>query len=339
MTKVILDREIFKHKEVLVTGGAGFIGSHLVQALVNCHAEVTVVDNFSTGKLENLASVSKKLELIEGDIRKMDTLQQVGKVDIIFNEAAVSLLKSFKDPFSDLRTNVGGLINILEISRRYDAKLIHASTGSVYGNPKRIPIDEEHPLHPISPYGVSKLSAELYCKLYFELYGIDVTCLRYFNVYGPRQIIGEETGVIPIFVLRVLSGEPLTIFGNGLQTRDFLHVSDCVKANLLVAMSEDVKGLTINVGGKGDEIRILDLAYLVMKLSNKKTPIVFKDPKPGDIRRLVADISRAKTLLGYEPEVTLEQGLLDYIKYLKLSFTCKNKRRIPPYKQRDKCNI
>lgn len=324
MKMIIDDVNFFSGKRILVTAGAGFIGSYLVEALVDLQAEVIVIDNFSTGNIENLASVLNNIKLIKGDIRDMNLLQQVGKADIIFNEAASTLLKSFRDLVSDLQINTGGIINILEICRRYDAKLIHASTGSVYGNPIRVPIDEGYPLNPISPYGISKLAAELYCKLYFELYGIDVTCLRYFNVYGPRQRIGEETGVIPIFVSRVLSGEPIIIFGDGSQTRDFLHVSDCVKANLLAAISENARGLALNIGGKGNEVSILELAHLVMKLTNKTVPIKFKDPKPGDIGRLVADISRARTILGYEPEVSLEKGLLDYINYIRSTYYTKN---------------
>lgn len=303
----------------MVTGGCGFIGSHLVEALVGLKAHIIVIDNLSSGNIENIHSVHTKIKLIRGDIRKTDVIEKVGRFDMLFNEAATSLIPSFDDPLSDLYVNAGGVINILEAVRKFDAKIIHASSGSVYGNPIKIPINEEHPLNPISPYGVSKLAAEFYCKLYFQLYNIDVSCLRYFNVYGPRQRIGEETGVIPIFVSRILSSEPLTIFGDGLQTRDFLHVSDCVRANLLAAMSENVKGFAINIGGKGDEVKILDLGYLIIKLLNKKTPIIFKDPKLGDIRRLVADISRAKTLLEYEPKISLEEGLLGYINYLRSS--------------------
>jgi len=309
--------EFFREKRILVTGGAGFIGSHLVETLIGYGAHVIVIDDFSTGKLFNLSKVLKEVNLIKGDIRRKKLLKNLGKIDIIFNEAAISLSKSFREPFSDLSTNAGGMINVLELARRYDAKVIQASTGTVYGNPVRLPIDENHSVHPISPYGVSKLAAEFYCKLYHELYGLDVCWLRYFNVYGPRQIVGEETGVIPIFISRILSNQPITIFGDGKQTRDFLYVSDCVRANILAATAKNVKGLTINVGGKGREASILDLAYVIMKVLNKESPIIFKDPKPGDIRRLVADISRAKRLLGYEPKVELEEGILKLYNYLK----------------------
>jgi len=314
-------RQMMSDRSVLVTGGAGFIGSHLVESLVGLGAKVIVVDNFSSGKLENLDAALGRCKTIEGDIRDINTFEGIGKVDIIFNEAAMPLIPSFKDPTSDLYTNAGGLLNVLETARRWDAKLIQASTGSVYGNPIRIPIREDHPVNPISPYGVSKLAAELYCRLYVELYSMDVCCLRYFNVYGPRQIVGEETGVIPIFVSRTLDNKTLTIFGDGRQSRDFVHVSDVVKANLLAATSKDSRGLIANIGGSGNEISILDLAYFVMKLLDKKLSIVFKAPKKGDISRLVADISRARSLLGYRPEVDLEEGLRDYIRYRKLQLS------------------
>jgi UDP-glucose 4-epimerase len=311
------DDKFFEDKKVVVTGGCGFIGSHLVEALVALKADVVVIDNLSSGKTENVRSVHKYFRLIEGDIQKREIIEKAGHFQILFNEAATSLVPSFRNPFSDLCVNAGGIINVLDVARKNDATVIHASTGSIYGNPIVVPIAEEHPTCPISPYAVSKLAAEFYTKLYLQLYDLDVACLRYFNVYGPRQRVSEETGVIPIFISRIVSNEPLTIFGDGLQTRDFLHVSDCVRANLLAATSKSIKGKQINIGGKGDEVTILDLAHLLMKLANQKVPITFKDSKPGDIRRLMADISKAKTLLGYTPEVTLDKGLSDYITYFK----------------------
>ena len=308
----------FNDKEILVTGGAGFIGSHLVEVLVGLGSRVTVVDNLSSGSRINLASCLDKINLIEGDISKASFVKELGHFDIIFNEAAVSLLKSFQDPILDLHTNAGGMINILGLARKYDSKIIHASTGSVYGNPAKIPISEDHSISPISPYGTSKLCAEYYCKLYLDLYEIDVTCLRYFNVYGPRQKVSEETGVLPIFISKILSGDPITIFGDGYQTRDFLHVKDCVKANLLAAVA-NTKGKVINIGGSGDEISIIGLAQLIMKIVGKKTHIIFKEPKPGDIRRLMADISTAKRLIGYTPDIELDVGITDLVDYLRCS--------------------
>jgi len=306
-------RQFFENKRVLVTGGAGFIGSHIVEALVSLGAEVIVIDDLSFGNLENLTEVHGKYKFIKGDVSQKCIFEEIPKVDIIFNEAALSLSNSFKDPIRDLVVNAGGMINIMEVARRFDSKVIQASTGSVYGNPIKIPITEDHPLNPISPYGCSKLAAEVYCDMYYRIYDLNVCCLRYFNVYGPRQRIGEETGVIPIFVSRALNDQPFTIYGDGTQTRDFLHVKDVVRANLLAAISDSMKGQKVNIGGGGPEITILELAHLIAKLMGKQARFIFKDPKPGDIRRLVADISKAKVLMQYEPQISLHQGLKEYI--------------------------
>jgi len=304
----------YEGKTVLVTGGAGFIGSHLVEMLVELSARVTVIDNLRTGSVSNLKNVVGKVSLVNGDIAEPETFENIERPEIIFNEAANALVPSFRDPYQDLKTNTGGVISILEFARRIDARVIHASTGSIYGNPVRLPIDETHPLNPISPYGVSKLCAELYCNLYTSIYRLSVTCLRYFNVYGPRQRVGEETGVIPIFVSNAVNGRPLAIFGDGNQTRDFVFVKDVVRANLLAGLSKS-HGESMNVGGKGRELSIKELAFLIGKLLRKKISLDFRDPKPGDIRRLVADSSKAKRLISYSPEVSLERGLESYISF------------------------
>ena len=306
----------FKNMKATVFGGAGFIGSHLTEALVNAKSEVTVVDNLLSSKLDNLASVIDSIDFVRGDIRNPQIFDELGSVDIIFNEAAVSLVKSFRNPFLDLTTNVGGTINILEYSRKHNAKVIHASTGSVYGEPQYIPMDEKHPLNPISFYALSKLTSENYCKLFHDIYGVKVSILRYFNVFGPRQHIGEETGVIPIFVSRILQKQPLTIFGDGYQTRDFLHVDDCVNATLLAAANDASIGSCSNIGGMGVEVSIVDLAKLLMKLLDTTVPLIHSDPKPGDIQRLVADSEQANSLFGYRPMVSLESGLKSYVEFI-----------------------
>ena len=309
---------MFEGLRVLVTGGAGFVGSHLVETLINNGANVIVLDDLSTGKMENIEHLKGRCEVVIGDVRKRSVLQKIGKVDIIFHEAARALLPSFEDPNLDLQVNTGGTINILEIARKCDAKIIHASTGSIYGNPVKLPISEDHPLNPISPYAISKLTAEMYCNFYLREYGLFVVCLRYFNVYGPRQAISEEMGVIPIFVSRVLAEKNPVIFGHGKQTRDFTHVSDVVNANLLGATTREAKGKIVNIG-TGTEISILDLAFMILQLCNCGLNPVFSEPKPGDIRRLVADISLAKEIMGYEPKVQLKKGILDYISWYKRS--------------------
>ena len=297
-------------------GGAGFIGSHIVERLAALGGEVIALDDLSNGKLTNLAGLGNSVRPVQGDVRTFD-FASLGKLDGIFNEAARALLPSFEDPFTDLEVNAGGAARILEYARRSDVKVIHASSGSVYGNPVKVPITESHPLNPISPYGVSKLASEFYCSLYYRDYGLDVVALRYFNVYGPRQTVSEEMGVIPIFVRRSLLKQALRIFGDGKQTRDFLNVGDVVNANLLAYASKKAKGEVMNIGGGGLEISIEELAKVVMKLCNFDAPLVYADPKPGDIRRLAADNTLAMDLIGYSPRVSLDDGLRQYIQYLK----------------------
>ena len=272
------------------------------------------MDDFSNGKRANLASEGDSLTLLQGDVRTFD-FDSLGKLDGVFNEAARALLPSFADPVTDLLVNAGGAIRLLEYARKHEVKLVHASSGSVYGNPTKIPISEDHPLNPISPYGASKLTSELYCSLYFRDYGLDVVALRYFNVYGPRQTVNEEMGVIPIFVSRALREQPLRIFGDGKQSRDFLNVRDVVEANLLAYESTRSAGQIMNIGGGGDEVSIRALALMVMKGCGYEAALVYTEPKPGDIRRLVADNTLAKVTIGYEPKVSLEAGLREYIEY------------------------
>ncbi len=297
-----------------MTGGAGFIGSHLVDALLTHGAQVIAIDDLSNGKVANLPADNERLRVVEGDVRTID-YDSLGKIDGVFNEAARALLPSFEHPIEDMLVNAGGTVRLLEFARKHGVKVIHASSGSVYGNPIEIPISEDHPLNPISPYGVSKLASEYYGSMYHREFDVDVTMLRYFNVYGPRQTVSEEMGVVPIFVKRALRNEPLRIFGDGKQTRDFLNVMDVVSANLLAYCSEKASGEIMNVGGGGAEISILDLAGLVRTLCGADSQIVFADSKPGDIRRLAADSSKAHRLIGYTPSVSLEAGLKDYVEY------------------------
>jgi UDP-glucose 4-epimerase len=303
-------------KNFLVTGGAGFIGSHLVRSLLERRARVVSLDDYSNGKESNLPMGDDRLEKVNGDVRSFD-FSTLGKLDCVFNEAARALLPSFEKPVDDMVVNAGGTVRILEYALKTGVKVVHASSGSVYGNPLKIPISEEHPLNPISPYGVSKLASEYYCSMYHGEFSVEVTMLRYFNVYGPRQTVSEEMGVVPIFVKKALRNEPLRIFGDGKQTRDFLNVRDVVSANLLSYTSDQASGEIMNVGGGGKEVSILELANLVKDLCDSKSEIIFAEPKPGDIRRLSADSTKANRLVGYAPSVSLEDGLREYIEYAK----------------------
>ena len=311
------ERRAFAGKRFLVTGGAGFIGSHIVEGLLGAGAKVVVVDDLSNGKTSNLQGSQAQLELMQGDVRDFD-FSKLGKIDGIFNEAARPLVPSFEAPLVDMMVNAGGTVRLLEYARRNRVKLVHASSGSIYGNPVRIPMSEDHPLNPISPYGVSKLAAEHYCSMYHSEFGVNVVMLRYFNVYGPRQSVSEEMGVVPIFVKRALKGDPLRIFGDGKQTRDFLNVADVARANLLAFEAED-SGSAMNIGGGGNEVSIRELSERVISLTSSSSEIVYAQAKPGDIRRLAADSSLAKRLIGYEPSVSIEQGLKEYISYARKS--------------------
>lgn len=304
-------KDAFEDRNVLVTGGAGFVGSHLVEALVDLGAKVTAVDNLSTGSLSNLSQVIGQITFIFDDI--LNWQSEGPKFDFIFHQAAVPLLPSFANPQVDLLVNARGTLRVLECARVHDSKLVYASTGSVYGNPEKVPIPEDHSLRPISPYGVSKLSGEMYVSLYYRIYGLKTVSLRYFNVYGPRQVISEQMGVIPIFVNRVSLGKDLMIFGDGKQTRDFTHIHDVVAANLAAALHEDASGLAINIGS-GRETSILELAKIVRRtLGTEGTKVTFGPPKPGDIRRLCADVSLAAKVLGYKPHIRLEDGMSHYV--------------------------
>ena len=298
----------------LVVWGAGFIGSLITEALLGGGGEVVVLDDFSNGRKTNLPQNPGRMRVVEGDSRTFD-FSSLGRFDGIFNEAARPLLPSFDDPVTDAAVNAGAVARVLEHARKTDTKVVHASSGSVYGNPVEVPISETHPLNPISPYGASKLASESYCKMYRSEYGLEVFMLRYFNVYGPRQTVSEEMGVVPIFVKRALKKEPLRVFGDGKQTRDFLNVADVVKANLLAYKSERGAGQPMNVGGMGEETTILELAHLVMDLCGFNAPIQFAPPKPGDIRRLLADNTLARELIGYVPSVSLVEGLKEYIRF------------------------
>jgi len=309
----------YRDKTVIITGGAGFIGSNLTDALVGHGAKVTVFDSFVNGKMENLSESLDGCEIITGDVRDAELVASLSDLspDFIFDLAATPLLVSFEDPYYDLTVNAGGFINILSLARKSGAKIVRASTGSVYGNPEYLPMDEAHPLLPISPYAVSKLAGEHYANIYKETYGVEVCCLRYFNVYGPRQAMTEEMGVVPIFISRLLSGQPLNIYGSGQQSRDFLHVSDVVAGTLAAGLSTNTLGKVFNIGGLKREVKIIELANILGELLNVKPKMVFRDAKPGDIARLVAKSDYANRVFGYLARVELEDGLREYIEWFK----------------------
>jgi len=304
---------------VLVTGGAGFIGSHLVDGLMSGGFDVVVLDDFSSGRRENLSVHFGKSNfcLVDGDVRvKADVEKALEGVDVVFHLAAiVSVDFSVKDPLLVNEVNVGGTLNVLRESLKAGVKrFVYASSCAVYGEPVNLPINEEHPAKPMSPYGVSKLAAEHYCRVFYEVYGFEAVCLRFFNVYGSRQVVGPYSGVIVNFIDKLKRGEEPIIYGDGEQTRDFVFVGDVVDACLRAMRCKNCVGETINVGS-GVETPINRLADALIELfGTRDVKPVYAKARAGDIRRSYADLSKAEGLLGYKPKASLKEGLTMLLK-------------------------
>ncbi len=301
----------------LVTGGGGFIGSHLVRNLLSAGHNVRVLDNFSTGKRENLIQVMDHIELIEGDLRNMETVREAVKgIELIFHQAALpSVPRSIADPLSSQAVNEVGTLNILLAARDMGAKrVVFASSSSVYGNTPTLPKTEEMPYTPLSPYAVSKVAGELYSKNFYQLYGLETVSLRYFNVFGSRQDPASQyAAVIPIFITKLLTGQRPTIFGDGEQSRDFTYIRNVVEANVLAAASPNVAGEILNIA-TNQRITLNQLYEQLCRLINVDTEPVYVPPREGDVRHSLASISKAKELMDYRPSVTLEVGLERTIK-------------------------
>jgi len=296
--------------EICITGGAGFIGSHIADALSDI-TDVTIYDNLSSGHINN---IPKDSTFIEEDIRHTDQLTQaVESADVVFHQAAqVSVQDSIEDPVSSHQINLDPLLTILEAARSSNTRVVFASSAAIYGEPTYLPIDESHPTDPTSPYGVEKLTADQYCQLYHDLYGVETVVLRYFNVYGPRQQAGDYSGVVSIFRDQVLNNEPITIEGKGTQTRDFVHVDDVVQANLLAATKDAAVGKAFNIG-TGTQITIRELAEKFKEIINSHSKIIHVDAREGDIHESVADISHARAVLGYDPTYDIDSGFDAYL--------------------------
>lgn len=298
--------------KALVTGGAGFIGSHLVDALVSQGCEVTVIDDLSTGHYMNLEQVKDRISFYENDIRNQEILHKaVRDCDIIFHLAAVvSVPLTVKNPIDSAMVNDLGTLFILDAARKYHVKkVVFASSCAVYGDDPAVPKNENMNTDPKSPYAVQKLTGELYTRLYFDLYDLETVCLRYFNVYGPRQDPSSPySGVISIFMTKASSNLAPIIYGDGKQYRDFVFVKDVVKANLLAANADKVSGKTFNIG-TGKHIRINRLWEMINQLTGQNIEPEYAPPRPGDIVESVADIERAKKELGFEPSHSFENGL------------------------------
>lgn len=304
----------------LVTGGAGFIGSHITRNLVQNNHKVRVLDNFSTGKIENLAGFQKDIEILEGDLRNADiTKKAVNNVDVIFHEAAfVSNPQSILDPKTCYDINVNGTENLLEAARKADVKrIVLASSSAVYGNTDVIPVSENTQLSPLSPYSASKCINEVYAGMYTRSYGIEVVALRYFNVYGPHQNPDSEyAAAVPIFIKCLLSKQPITIFGDGGQTRDLIFVKDVVCANLIAADHPNAAGGIFNICS-GVETSIKTLVELIRHQFPDSIVPRHAKPRKGDIYRSVGKPDRAKEILGFKPKIPLEQGLIETIEWMR----------------------
>ena len=298
-------------KKVVVTGGAGFIGSHLVEELAKQGYNVIILDDLSTGKMENIAELLNKdnVEFVQGSITELPLLQKLFQgVEYVFHQAALARVpRSVDDPLTANEVNITGTLNILLAARDNGVKkVIYASSSSVYGNTATLPQREDMPPDPLSPYALTKLAGEYYCNIFRQIYGLPTVSLRYFNVYGSRQDLKSQYAtVIPAFIEMILQGLPLIIHGDGEQSRDLTFIDDVVRANILAAES-DAEG-TYNIGC-GKSTTINQLAGSILNLMGKDLPPVHEKPRPGDPRHTLADVSKARGF-GYEPKWNLEEGL------------------------------
>ncbi|MDZ4713518.1 MAG: SDR family oxidoreductase [bacterium] len=307
----------------LVSGGAGFIGSNISQVLIEQGHTVRILDNFSSGKRENLKSIEKDAELIEGDIRSYHIVQQAVKgIDIILHQAALpSVPRSIKDPITTNEVNVSGTLNILEAAVTGNVRrVVYASSSSVYGDNPELPKHEGMLTNPLSPYAVTKLAGEKYCNVFSRIYGLETIALRYFNVFGPNQDPSSQySAVIPKFIKAILNDEQPVIYGDGEQSRDFTFVSNIVEANILAATSDCESGLVMNCACHS-RITLNELSESVNRILNKDIKPKYESPRAGDIKHSFANIELAKSKINYSPRINFEEGLKFTIDKFKQKF-------------------
>ncbi len=301
--------------KALVTGGAGFIGSNLVELLLGDGQQVVILDDLSSGYAENL---NPRGAFLQGDVSAPGVAEAaVAGCDVVFHLAAsVGNTRSIDNPVRDSEINVIGTLRVLEAARTHGIpRIVMSSSAGIFGELKTLPIAEDHPQDPDSPYGASKLAAEKMCLVYNKLYGMKNVCLRYFNVYGVRQRYDAYGNVIPIFAEKILRHQTVTIFGDGEQTRDFVHVADVAQANLRAGVSKGASG-TFNIGS-GTRISINELARIMAEISGESVEIAHGEPRPGDVRDSLAAVDAAREAFGFQPDAAIEDGLRAYIEWLR----------------------
>ncbi|MCG8450688.1 MAG: SDR family oxidoreductase [Pirellulales bacterium] len=306
--------------KVLVTGGAGFIGSHLATTLAERGDEVHVLDNLSSGKLSNISLACDKIVISQGDLRSLSAVQDaVQDVEVIYHHAALaSVPRSVAQPHDTHEHCTTGTLNLLDAARLAGVRrVVFASSSAVYGDQPTAIKRETDPPVPLSPYAAAKIAGEMYCRSFWESYGLETVCLRYFNVFGPRQDPqGEYSAVIPKFVTRMIDGSPPIIFGDGRQSRDFVYIDDVVQGNLAAASApaEKVSGRCINIAC-GQKISLLELVDVLNEVLGTDFEPQFEAPRPGDVKESLADIRLARELLNYEPAVSFKEGLCRSVQY------------------------
>ena len=307
----------------LVTGGAGFIGSHVVERLLRDGAHVRILDNFSTGRRENLdfaRDSGMRLEVIDGDLRDLATVERaVRGADVIYHQAAMrSVPRSVDDPLGANENNVTGTLHVLDAARRLGVRrVVYASSSSVYGDNPELPKREDQPPAPISPYAVSKATGEAYARVWTKLYRVETVGLRYFNVFGPRQDpTSEYAAVIPRFILWGLRGQPLEVHGDGTQSRDFTFIDNVVEANILAGDAPDASGEAFNVGC-GERTSLLEVIGILESITGRRIERRHSPSRDGDVAHTLADVSKAKRLMGYTPLVGFAEGFRRTVEYFK----------------------
>jgi UDP-glucose 4-epimerase len=296
----------------LVTGGAGFIGSHIAEELVREGERVRILDNFSTGKRKNIAPFLDRIELVEGDLCDLEAVRKaVRGVDFVLHQGALpSVPKSVQDPLATNQANITGTLNVLVAARDEGVRrVVYAASSSAYGDGPSLPKEESMKPEPLSPYAIQKYAGELYCRSFFSLFGLETVSLRYFNVFGPRQDPASQySAVIPRFITALRDASPPTIYGDGEQSRDFTYVENVVRANLLAARVPGVAGEMMNFAC-GSRYTLNQLCRSLQEIMNTRIQPLYADPRPGDVRHSQADIRKSQRLLGYTAHVSFEEGL------------------------------